>query len=94
MIVGLLNIHLQLPGCTSLKEKRSLIKPLLTRLHREFNISTAEIGLNDRWQEAVICCAMVSNDSKHAEKALQTVLLFVEQRFPNLNILENKIEII
>jgi len=94
MTVGLLNIHLQLPGCTSLKQKRSLIKPVLSRLHREFNISTAEIGLNDHWQEAVICCALVSNDSKHTLKALQTVLLFVESHFPNLNILDHNIETI
>ncbi len=94
MIVGLLNIHLQVPGCTSLKQKRSLIKPVLSRLHREFNISAAEIGLNDHWQETVICCAMVSNNLKYTEKALQTVLHFVESHFPNLNVLDHKIEII
>jgi uncharacterized protein YlxP (DUF503 family) len=43
MSLGLLTIHLHLPGCASLKEKRGRLKPLLTRLHREFNISAAEI---------------------------------------------------
>jgi uncharacterized protein YlxP (DUF503 family) len=32
--------------------KRSRLKPLLARLHREFNISVAEVDRNDAWKEA------------------------------------------
>ena len=35
MSIGLLTLHLHLPGCASLKEKRGKIKPLITRLHRD-----------------------------------------------------------
>ena len=44
-MVAILTIHLHLPGCASLKEKRELIKPLMVRLRREFNISVAEMDL-------------------------------------------------
>ncbi len=37
--LGLLTLNIQLPGCTSLKETRGRLKPLLARLHREFGIS-------------------------------------------------------
>ena len=47
MSLGLLTIHIHIPGCASLKEKRRRLKPLITRLHREFNISVAEIDLQD-----------------------------------------------
>jgi hypothetical protein len=57
-MIATLTIHLHLPGCASLKEKRGRIKPLIARLHREFNVSVAEMGLQDKWQEAVIVCAM------------------------------------
>lgn len=94
MPVGLLTIHAQLPGCTSLKQKRSLIKPVLARLHREFNVSTAENGLNDHWQETLVTCALVANDAAYVQKALNSVLGFVEDHFQNLIILDHRIEII
>jgi uncharacterized protein len=37
-MIGQLTIYLHLPGCASLKEKRGRLKPLLARLHREFNL--------------------------------------------------------
>ena len=40
-----LSLHLHLPGCASLKEKRGRIKPLMARLRREFNLSVAEMDL-------------------------------------------------
>lgn len=94
MTVGLLIIHAHLPGCTSLKQKRSWIKPVLARLHREFNVSAAENGLNDHWQQTVILCAMASNDAAYAQKVLQTVLSFVEEHYPNFEIIDHRIEII
>lgn len=94
MAVGLLTIHAQLAGCTSLKQKRSLIKPVLARLHREFNISVAENGFNDRWQETLLVFALVSNDSKFVQKSLQTVLNYVEKHYPDLSILDHRIEVI
>jgi tripartite-type tricarboxylate transporter receptor subunit TctC len=36
-MIATLTIHLHLPTCTSLKEKRGRIRPLIARLHREFN---------------------------------------------------------
>ncbi len=47
MSIATLTIHLHLPICSSLKEKRGRIKPLIARLHREFNISVAEMDLQD-----------------------------------------------
>ena len=61
---GLLTLHLLLPGCASLKEKRGRIQPLIHRLQREFNVSVAEMALQDKWQESVITCGMVGVDSE------------------------------
>ncbi|HEX7542302.1 MAG TPA: DUF503 domain-containing protein, partial [Anaerolineales bacterium] len=67
-MTGLLTLHLHLPGCASLKEKRGRLKPLLTRLHREFNVSVAEMDLQDKWQESVIACGMVNSDKAHIHR--------------------------
>ena len=94
MPIGVLTLHIQLPGCTSLKEKRSRLKPLLARLHREFNQSVAEIDQNDQWKEAVIACAVVSNRSKYAMQYLQRVERWVETSWPDVFIHNNQLEII
>ena len=94
MTIGILTLHLFLPGCTSLKEKRSRIKPALARLHREFNISVAEVERMDMWQEAVIACALVSNDRDYTQRALQSVKDFLSAHWPDLEILDFHVEII
>lgn len=94
MAVGVLTLNIHLAGCTSLKEKRSRLKPLLARLHREFNISVAEMEHNDSWQEAVIACALVSNDSSHTQRALHNVLQWVETSWPDVFVTSENIEIL
>jgi uncharacterized protein YlxP (DUF503 family) len=92
-MVGLLSIHLHLPACSSLKEKRGRIKPLMARLHREFNVSVAEVDLQDKWQEAVIACAMVGNGRGHLESALQNVAKWVEGKWTDGDVIEQRLEI-
>ncbi|MEA3351333.1 MAG: DUF503 domain-containing protein [Chloroflexota bacterium] len=94
MIIGLLTIYIHIPGCSSLKEKRSRLKPLLARLHREFNISAAEIDHNDVWQSAAIACALVSNDLNHVQRKLQKILQWVETHWPDVTVMDDHIEII
>jgi len=94
MSIGLLTIHLHLPGCSSLKEKRSKIKPVLTRLHREFNVASAELDLQDIWQDAVIGCTTLSSDPAQNRRLLQQVVDFIEHNWPDLTIVNHRIELI
>ena len=94
MVIGLLTLHLLLSGCLSLKEKRSHIKPLLARLHKEFNISAAEVDLQDRWQESVIACVMISNETRFIQSALSQVLDYTQKNYPDIEIIQHRIEIL
>lgn len=93
-MIATLTIHLHIPTCASLKEKRGRIKPLIARLHREFNVSVAEVGLQDRWQEAVIVCAMVGNEHGFLESALQNVARWVDSHWTDGDVIEQRIEIV
>ncbi|MBT3314763.1 MAG: DUF503 domain-containing protein [Anaerolineae bacterium] len=93
-MLALLTLHLHIPGCKSLKEKRSRLKPLLTRLHKEFNISVAEMDLNDVWQSTIIGCAVVSNNSVQAQRTLQAISAWVEKNWYDMTIVDESIEII
>jgi uncharacterized protein YlxP (DUF503 family) len=93
-MIATLTIHLHIPGCSSLKEKRGYIKPLISRLHREFNVSVAEIDLQDKWQETVIGCAMMGNDRAFLESALQNVAKWVEGHWTDGDVVEQKIQLV
>ena len=94
MKIGLLTLHLNIPGCKSLKEKRQRLKPLLHRLHREFNISVAEIDYQDRWQEAIIACTLVSNDNSHTQRYLRKIIRWIEHSWPDVTLIDDQLEII
>lgn len=93
-MVGILTVHLRLPACSSLKEKRGHVKPLLARLRREFNISVAEMDLQDRWQETVVACGMVGNNAAHIQSSLQMVQIWINANWPDGMIVDGRIEII
>ncbi len=93
-MLATLTLHLHLPACASLKEKRGRLKPLLARLHREFNVSAAEMDLQDKWTETVIACAMLGNDAAHLQSALETVRRWVEANWTDGDVLDTKIELL
>ncbi len=92
MSIGVLTLHLHFPGCASLKEKRSRLKPILARVGREFNVSVAEVDRQDAWQEAVIAIAMVSNAGSFTQKALRQVAHFIEANWPDEQIVDQHLE--
>ena len=94
MTLGILTLQLQLPGCKSLKEKRSRLKPLIARLHREFNLSVAELAKLDAWDESTIGCAMISNGHQFTESSLQTVVHWLNKNWPDVSLVDDHIEII
>lgn len=93
-MIATLSIHLRLPACASLKEKRGRIKPLMSRLHREFNVSVAEMDLQDKWDEAIIACAMIGNDAVFLRSALESVAKWVEANWSDGDVWDTKIEIV
>lgn len=94
MKVALLLMHIQLPGSDSLKAKRRRLKPLLARLHKEFNVSAAEIDLQDSWDDSIIGCSLVSNEAGVAESALRKVATWVERHWHDVDLVEDRIELI
>ena len=93
-IIGLLTLELELPGVSSLKEKRGILKFLISRVQKQFNVSVAEVGYNDVWQSSAIAIATVTNSTRHANQVVDTVLKWIEQNFPDLEIIGERIEII
>ena len=94
MAVAVLTVEIEIPGCRSLKEKRTRLKPLLTRLHREFNVYVAELDKQDTWDRAVLGCAMLSNEHQFSEKSLQVIVQWIERSWPDVSLVDDHTEII
>lgn len=69
---------LELPQVGSLKEKRRILKSLLTKLRKDFNISIAEVDHNDQLRRALIGGAVVSNSSSYGHQVMSKVISRVE----------------
>ncbi len=93
MVVGICTVQLEVPA-RSLKEKRSVIKPILARVRDHFNVSAAEVDDLDAWQRSTLAFACVSTDANYAHGLLTKVMTFIEQGRFDANILDYQIELL
>lgn len=78
MIVGVCSVKLKIYESNSLKEKRHIIKSIIGRIQSRFNVSIAEVDLNDSWQMSIIGFSCVTNNTKHANQIISNVLKFID----------------
>jgi uncharacterized protein YlxP (DUF503 family) len=94
MHIGVCTIELRLPGNGSLKGKRSVVKSIVTRIGREFNVSIAEVDAQDLWQRAVLGVACVSVSAGYAHGQLERVVQWIETNRPDIELLDYRIELL
>lgn len=87
LLTVILNIRLELPSVFSLKEKRRILKSLITRLRNNFNISISEVDNNDVLRSATLGVAIVTNESSFGDKVIAKVVNKIEAN-PDLVVLE------
>lgn len=90
-VIGVGRWVLHLPGCRSLKMKRSVIRGLRDRAIGKFKVSVAETGLQDRASMAELSACVVSGDRRHAEAVLSRVDAFVRSD-PRAHVVESETE--
>lgn len=71
--------ELQIQEATSLKDKRRVIKGLMEKMRRQFQMSTVETGLQDVWEKSRIGCCYAANYEQDLENKLERIVSFVEQ---------------
>lgn len=79
MVVASHTWQLSLPGCASLKEKRSVIRSLRDRLRTRFHLSVAETAHQDVLTRAQLSVALVATDRRFAETVLDKADHLVQQ---------------
>lgn len=82
---------LYLPGCQSLKQKRSALAPLLSRLKR-YNLSVIETAHQDSWQTAEIKVAKLGLNRALLDRDLAEVVSLIENDFHDITLTDVKSE--
>ncbi len=91
MNAGIGKIKLHLPATHSLKEKRRILKSIISRLRNQFNVSVAEVDDQDLWQLATLGVSCVGNG--HIDEVFAAVLQFIRQNYHDIEIVDHETEI-
>ncbi len=78
MIVGVITIKLHTPWVHSLKEKRMVVKSIISKVRNKFNVSIAEVDEQDTHQIIIIGLACVVGTVVLLDSTVEKVIRFIE----------------
>ena len=81
MKVGVCALELRISYAHSLKEKRSIVKKVSSKIQQKFNVSISEVDTQDLWQTATLGIAMAGSNGPFLEGALETLINYIESIF-------------
>lgn len=90
MHIFCLEIHLSLPS-RSLKEKRGIVKSILSRSRNRFNVACAEVDRQDNAAVAVLGFVTVSPDKQIPRQVLERVEDWIYEDWPDVEITASNI---
>ena len=86
MYVGVLELDVMFGDVRSLKQKRSLVRPVIAELRQRFDVAAAEAGHADLHRRSLIGVAAVAADAGHVRDLLDACERLVARR-PELELL-------
>lgn len=92
MYVGVLSLDLLLGDVHSLKEKRSVVRPVVAELRRRFDVAAAEAGHLELHRRALLGVAVVAPDRAHCVEVLNACEGLVAAR-PEVELLSARTQI-
>jgi uncharacterized protein YlxP (DUF503 family) len=92
MYVGSLALDVLLGDVHSLKEKRSVVRPIVSELQRRFSVAAAEAGHLDLHRRSLIGVAVVAGDPGHCREVLDACERLVAAR-PEVEMLSARVSV-
>jgi uncharacterized protein YlxP (DUF503 family) len=93
MTVGILQVVLFIHGTNSLKEKRTVLLGLKSRLRKMFNIAVTQVADDDLWQKATLAIVSVERERKCMDSLFAALLNFLEH-YGGVDVIDYGIELI
>lgn len=88
-----MQIEIRIEDSFTLKDKRRVLKSLIERTKRNFNVSIAEVDNNEIVNFATLGLSAVSNSTRFIDEVFDKILGYLENNF-NIEIIEAKRELI
>ena len=79
MIIAAVTFRLYAPWVHSLKEKRMVVKSLITQLQNRFHVSATEIDEQDTHQIIVLGAAAIVPHNAMADRLMEEISAFVDE---------------
>ncbi len=92
-MLGTLKLSLYINDSHSLKEKRKVVKSIVAKVQKRFNVSIAEVGSNDKWQMIELGISAVGNDRRFVNSILDNILSYLDSLYLG-EIIDSDIEIL
>jgi uncharacterized protein YlxP (DUF503 family) len=89
VFVGALELDVLLGDVHSLKQKRSVVRPVVAELRRRFEVAAAEAGHLDLHRRALLGVSVVAPDAGHVVEVLDRCERLVAAR-PELELLSSR----
>ncbi|MGH2767721.1 MAG: DUF503 domain-containing protein [Candidatus Methylomirabilales bacterium] len=93
MYVGIARCDFLVPGSTSLKDKRQVVRHILGSLRAKFNVGAAEVDYQDLRQRGAIAVSCISGSSFHTRRMLLEIERFVRSQVP-IEVIEVRVELV
>ena len=87
MWIGWIEFDLLLGDVHTLKQKRSILRPLIAELSRRTEAAAAEVGSQDLHRRAAVGVSVVSADIDHVRRVLDSAERLVADHHPELTLL-------
>jgi uncharacterized protein YlxP (DUF503 family) len=92
MLVALCRFDIRIPGCTSLKEKRHVVKAVTASLRAKFNVAVAEVDHQDLWQRTAIAVSSVAGEGYHLRRVMHQVERHLGT-FPAIEVIDSSLSL-
>lgn len=87
-----MTVDVLLGDVRSLKQKRSVVRPVVSEVRRRFDVAVAEVGHLDLHRRTEIGVAVVAADAGHCREVLDAVERLVADR-PEIEVLSVRREV-
>ena len=94
IVIGYAVLELRLHASTSLKDKRQVVRSVLERVRRRYNVSIAEVAEHDALRAAVLGVSCVGMREEQCRNAIDAVADYIYASRPDAELMPHSVEII
>jgi uncharacterized protein YlxP (DUF503 family) len=80
-------VEIRIPTSQSLKDRRQVVRSLVTVIRERFHVSAAEVGGQDTWQRATLGFAVVASEGRIAQQTVDEIERYLWSR-PEIEVLD------